>query len=219
MVASNPGKLHINYFYWFRSFPQKPIRLLLPLIFFAGIAFFMNRIFALSTLEHFRSGEGLQDLAFGLLGIIIFNVFFWFCISKQLDQLIWLLTHIREHFIYGCTTPGVVISTKPVLVAVITDLRTRETEYPVIKVLPQPLQWIKNGVPPVGTKLATIALYSGNPQKEHWDDFHPIVVNCVTGSQTDINRVFRSIPEQDWLELEIGLEQIPRKPGLYPIHL
>jgi hypothetical protein len=217
--ASNPGQLRINYLYWLRSFPQKPARLILPLIFLAGIAFFLNHAFAVAVLEKLRTGQSIQNLPFVLLSPIIFNVLFWFGISQQLNQLIWLFTHVREHFIYGCTTPGIVVSAKPALVAVITDLRTRETEYPVIKVLPQPLHWMKHGVPPIGTKLATVALYSGSLHNDHWDDFHPIVINCVTGNQADINRVFRSIPQQDWLELEVGLEQVPKKPGLYPICL
>lgn len=216
--ASNPGGLRVNYFYWIRSFPSRPVQLILPLVILVGIAFLINRIFGLGLFEVLREGKSLHNLPSALLGIIIFNVFFWLGISRLINQLIFFVVRTREHFLYGCVNPGTVVSTKPFLVAVSTDLTTDRESHYAIKILPQPLQWMKHGVPPVGTRLATIALYEGFPQKGHWDNFHPVVVDCVTGNQADIKRVFRSIPESDWQELEVGLEYIQTtKPGLYPI--
>lgn len=216
--ASNPGMLRVNYLYWLRSFPQKPVELLLPLILVVGAAFFINRIFALAVIEIVREGQSLKNLPSALFGLIIFNVFFWFGISRLLKQLIWLANHVREHFIHGCVNPGIIIASKPPLVAVFTDLTTGIEPHYVIKILPQPLRWINNGIPPVGTRLATVALYEGSSQKAYWNDFHPVVVNCVTDNQADIERVFQSIPEWEWKQIEVGLNYIrTNKPGLYPI--
>lgn len=215
--ASNPGRLRVSYLHWIRSFPGKPVQLILPLAILAGVAFLMNRVFLGALFELQSEGKSLDNVPGALLGIVIFNVFFWLGISPLLEQLIFLAIRIREHFLYGCVNPGIVVASKPALVAVFTDLTTSEVPHHVIKILPQPLKRIKGGVPPVGTRLATVALYEGIAQKGHWDDFHPVVINCVTGNIIDIKRVYRSIPDWEWEALEAGLRQIqtPQQPGLY----
>lgn len=216
--ASNPGGLRVNYLYWIRSFPSQPFQLLVPLIILVGFAFLINLIFGTALFEVLRKGKSLDNLPFASLGIIVFNVFFWLGISRQVNQLIFLAIRIREHFIYGCVNPAVVVSSQPPLVAVFTDLTTGKGSHHVIKILPQPLRWMKHGIPPVGTRLATVALYKGNGQKGYWDDFHPVVINCVTGNTVDIERVFQSISHKEWEELEAGLGYLQTtKPGLYPI--
>ncbi|AFY99876.1 DUF3239 domain-containing protein [Calothrix sp. PCC 6303] len=217
--ASNPGALQVNYLYWIRSFPQEPIKLIFPLILLAVMIFFINWAFGIGLFRVIRQGKSLDNLPFALLGIIIFDISFWYLISPLLNKLIFLIHRIREHFMYGCVNPGIVVSSKPLLLAVFTDLRKREVRYPAIRILSQPLKWTTKGTIPIGTKFATVALYeeSKNPESEHWENFYPIVINCVTGNKRDINRVFRSIPEWEWQALKNGLTQIKDKQesGLY----
>ncbi|HLO47722.1 MAG TPA: DUF3239 domain-containing protein [Kamptonema sp.] len=218
--ASNPGNLRINYFYWIRSFPDQPIQLILPLTILVVLAFLLNWIFGFAFFGVLREGKSLHLLPAALLGIAVFNIFFGIGIFLFLKKLILAAIRTREHFLYGCVNPGVVVASKPPLVAVFTDLSTGKIPHHAIKILPQPLKWMKNGVPPVGTKLATVALYEGNLHQGYWDDFHPVVIDCVTGNQADIERVFESIPDWEWEQLEVGLEylRLPiTQPGLYII--
>lgn len=216
--ASNPGGLHLNYLCWIRSFPQEPVRLISSLTVTIGCALLVNWALwsGISALLH----ERIPILPFILITLFLpINSAFWMVISPILHKARFLAIHIRERFLYGCVNPGMVISSNPTLVAVFTDLRTRETPYHVIKVLPQPLKRTKIGIPAVGTRLATIAVYEGNAQKGNWDDFHPIVINCVTDNQADLDRVLQSIPDWEWLELEVGLREIPKESGLYSINV
>lgn len=216
--ASSPGNLHVDYFYWIRSFPSKPIQLILPLTILVALAFFTNWIFGFAFFGILRKGKSLHLLPSALFGIAVFNIFFGIGIFQFLKQLIFLAIRIREQFLYGCVNPGIVVTSKPPLIAVFTDLTTGKAPHHAIKILPQPLQWMKNGVPPVGTRLATVALYEGNLHKGYWDDFYPIVVDCVTGNQTDTQRVLQSIPDWEWEQLEAGLGYLrTTKPGLYTI--
>ncbi|NQE37776.1 DUF3239 domain-containing protein [Microcoleus asticus] len=214
--ASNPGGLNVNYLCWIRSFPQEPVCLISSLTVTIGCDLLVNWALwsGISALLH----ERIPILPFILITLFLpINSAFWKVISPILQKARFLAIHIRERCLYGCVNPGIVINSNPTLVAVFTDLRTGETPHQAIKVLPQPLKRTKMGIPPVGMRLATIALYEGNVQKGHWDDFHPIVINCVTDNQTDIDRVLQSIPDWEWLELELGLGEIPKQPGLYPI--
>jgi hypothetical protein len=218
--ASNPGGLQVNYFYWIRSFPQEPIQLVFPLIILLLIIFLINWAFGIGLFGVIRQGGSLDNLPFALLGIVIFNIFFWYLISPLLNKLIFLIHRVREHFLYGCVNPGIIVSLKPTLVAVFTDLRkNRQVTYPAIKILPQPLKCLTKEKLIIGTRLANVALYEEikEQESEHWDNFHPIVINCVTGNKRDINRVFRSIPEWEWQALQTGLTQIENKQklGLY----
>ncbi len=216
--ASNPGNLHIDYLYWIRSFPDKPIQLILPLTILVFLAFLTNWIFGFAFFGVLREGKSLHSLPSALLAIALFNIFFGIGIFRLLKKLIFLAIRIREHFLYGCVNPGVVVALNPPLVAVFTDITTGKVPHHTIKILPQPLKWMKKGVPPVGTRLATVALYEGNLHAGRWNDFHPVVIDCVTGNQADIQRVLQNIPDWEWEQLYIGLGYLrTTKPGLYNI--
>jgi hypothetical protein len=67
-----------------------------------------------------------------------------------------------------------------------------------------------------------VALYCGTGQQGHWDDFDPIVINCVTSKEADIDRVLESIPNSEWRTLWLGLQQLRHlhikiQPGLYSL--
>jgi hypothetical protein len=219
--ASNPGNLRVDYFYWIRSFPDEPIRLILSLGILVVLYFLINWIFDEAFFEVLRRIKILDFPPFSfsrISRISVLDIVFSIPIYLLLKQLIFPLLRIRQQFLYGCVNPGVVVSSKPPVVAVLTDLTTSKVPHYTIKILPQPLKWMKNGVPPVGTRIATVALYEGNIKKGYWDDFHPIVIDCVTGNQNDIDRVFQSIPNREWQELAAGMEYIETtKVGLHTI--
>lgn len=128
---------------------------------------------------------------------------------------------VKYQFISGCVNPGQVISVSPPLVAVRTDLSKGWCDCPVVKVLRQPLSRMAGGAPQVGDRVATAAFYQQiNQNLPHWDDFSPIVIDCVTGNRGDIERVFATLEDSDWEELAEGLEQLPQpvSPGLYRVY-
>lgn len=218
--ASNPGGLRVNYLYWIRSFPGDALEAIAPLLFYTGLTLAFDAMFVRAFLESLSKGKDLfSSLLPALFAIAVMNILMWWMYIREMcDRLLLLLTHIRERFIHGCVNPAVVVCTNPPLVAVCTDLTTGSSQHHAIKVLPQPLRWMKKGVPPVGTRLASVALYQGNAQKGHWDDFHPTVVDCVTGNREDIKRVFHSICDREWEMLDAGVNYLrTKKPGLYSI--
>lgn len=226
--ASNPGNLQINYWRYFRSFPAETHQWFAYLYWWLFFVLTINLGYWLAghwaiinVAEHYSATY--PDL------LIIVQVLYWLCgiglnvafsagLFKVVQILgIWLI-HLREHFSGGCVNPAIVVSQSPPLVAVSTDLRKWDEPYPVIKILEQPLHKLPGGIPPVGTRLATVALYcAGEEQLPHWIDFNPIVVNCVTDSQADIDRVFRSISLRDWQDLQDGLRCVEKRTqlGLY----
>jgi hypothetical protein len=221
--ASNPGGLEIDYLYWFRSFPKQPTALLLAILPFFSLAIFITGVFGWALLGSYRRGTVPSSWPLSALGALIADSIAFGFMFEPLKALLHLLIGMREHFLYGCVNPGIVVSTTPPLVAVLTDLTVSKSPHPVIKILPQPFWWYKREIPPVGTRLATIALYRGMVAKGHWDDFDPIVINAVTGHQADITRVFQSIPAGEWEQLEIALEHLQdyirtHKPGLHYIY-
>ena len=187
--ASNPGLLRVNYLKYARSFPLMPAALTLGLLVCLVAAPFLDLAVSITV----------------LIAAVIVYFLYW--------------KRVGEHFWHGCVCPAVVVSDDPYRVAVSTDLTTGVGEYPVIKVLGQPLGEMTGGPPKPGTPLATVALYSGNVGSDHWDDFEPKVINCVSTDQAAIERVLQGIPEDEWQALQHGLAQLsrPLKPGLYPV--
>jgi Protein of unknown function (DUF3239) len=227
--ASNPGNLTISYWKYVRSFPQETRQqfseLFWWLFFFPTInlGYWLGgyQVVASMSANYSVAYPNIWIFLFGtylLLGLVLNQAFLkglW-GISRKL--MVWL-TNRREHFSFGCVNPAIVVSQSPPLVAVATDLRKWDEPYPVIKILAQPLHTISGGVPPIGTRLATVALYCAGAEakQDHWVDFNPIVVNCITDNQTDIDRVFNSIQREDWQDLEMGLRRVEKRtqPGLY----
>lgn len=190
--ASNPGRLKVHFLAYLRCFPSTPLILA------------------------------------GLVGFSILLALFgppraWIALLVVLALCGLGLQRLNEYFWSGDVNPAGVVSVRPYLVAVYGDLTTQADGYwPVIKILPQPLDRMTGGPPPLGTRLATVAMYDpNNATAEHWGDFWPRVINCVSNSRADIARVLASIPEDDWARLEEGLRQVPapHRPGLFPVRL
>jgi hypothetical protein len=227
--ASNPGNLQISYWKYVRSFPKEARQRFSDLFWWIfccptfNLGYWLaGRFFVDQMSENYsvtypdaRIYATALYVVFGLL----LNVAFIHGLFGVLALLNLWLTRWREHFSFGCVNPAIVVSQSPPLVAVATDLRKWDEPYPVIKILEQPLHTISGGVPAIGTRLATVALYCAGDDEyqDHWVDFNPIVVNCVTDNQTDIDRVFNSIQREDWQDLETGLRRVEKRtqPGLY----
>jgi hypothetical protein len=131
-----------------------------------------------------------------------------------LNLLFWV--RVRLRFRFGCVNPSMVLSTSPFTLAVFTDLTTGGGNYPVIKILPHPAPRGMRFA--AGDKCATVAMYTGDGNAEHWENFDPILVNCATNNLSAIERVVQTIPAEEWSNLEAGLKEIPQplKFGLYP---
>ncbi len=130
---------------------------------------------------------------------------------------------IRFKFIGGCVNPGVVLSTSPPRIAVLTNLtKGGSTAWNVIKVMSHPIHRMSTGKPTVGQRIATIADYSMSSEElPHWNDFHPIVVDIVTKDKAKLTQLLSTISLEDWKELDEGLRQLPGpmpKEGVYRLY-
>ena len=144
-----------------------------------------------------------------------------YVVAAALARLLWwMAVRIQEHFIHGCANPAVVVSMTPPLVAVSGDLTLRRGDHwPVVKIIAQPLDRVRGPRPKVGDRLATVALYYGFYNKPHWDNFFPIVANCVTDDEETLRELMSRLDSEEgaWEELEAHLKQVPTpyRPGLY----
>jgi len=141
-------------------------------------------------------------------------LFFGFCCF-----LYW--RRVTTQFRSGCANPAKVVSIDPPLVAAFTNLTKGALETNIIKIAKQPIKKFSTGMPTLGQKIATIALYeNGFPESQHWSSFDPKPVNCVTGNDASINQVLSTFTQEDWQELEVGLAQVPQpfKPGHYRVY-
>jgi hypothetical protein len=185
-VASNPGRLSVNWFKYYNSFPEGPVVWLLTL--------------GLAVVAGVRLGP-VAAVIFVLAAVLL----------AVRDALL-----VRAKFAGGDVNPGLVISSTPYLVAVHVDLSTGGPPRDAIKIIRQPLARMTGGAPAVGARLATVAVYHGPASGGAWKDVDPTVVNCVTGNAATIARVTGSIPQSAWNTLDRVLARVPgRDPGLY----
>jgi hypothetical protein len=191
--ASNPGMLRVSFTKYSYCFPFWSLGLALSLAASLALTFTVSWFFLLLVLP-----------------LIAMNWFYWYI--------------VRMKFVAGCVNPAQVVSLDPPLVAVITNLskggRRRAWDY--VRVLPQPLARMTGGLPQIGQRLASVALYQrSDDASPHWDTFNPTVVNCVTWNAAEVERVARSIQLGDWQELDLALRQLPQPvtAGLFKIEL
>jgi hypothetical protein len=184
-VASNPGRLSLQYFRYAIHFPFWPVCLATGLV---------------GALTATAIRPGLWWMA---------------ALTAGLNALCWL--RVRLHFRLGCVNPAKVLASNPFTLAVLTDLTTCETPYPVIKILHHP---IPRGCSfKVGDRCVSVATYTGSSKARHWEDFFPILADCASDDRPEIEKVQQTISAEDWSELERGLEKIPLplKQGIYPL--
>jgi hypothetical protein len=190
-MASNPGRVRLHYRHFLRGYLIESLSLFGLLLLFILPAVLWHWGFWL-----------------GVVVLLVLNVKFW--------------RGVRWQGLYGCVNPGVVVSTEPYVVAVLGDLTTSGEPWPVIKIQSEPrgrMVRMTGGPPEVGARLATVAIYWGSRDADHWANFFPDVINCLTTDAEVIERVQGTIDEENWQELDEGLKRIPQpyKPGLYPL--
>lgn len=121
----------------------------------------------------------------------------------------------REHFAYGDSNGGIVVSENPKLIAVTTDLSKGITgKYPVVKIVHY------KGKGKLNERIGTVALYEGSSVcTPHWNDFFPVPVEYVNSNKAEQKAVLRSYSEESWELLEARIKKIgrPYKEGLFKI--
>ncbi|WHI50169.1 DUF3239 domain-containing protein [Microbulbifer sp. MLAF003] len=139
-----------------------------------------------------------------LLGVLLFlliNTFYWL--------------RAKEH-LKAESTPGLVISTEPPLMAVYSNMTKYGEFYPAIKI-----ESFKNlSKHPVGARIATASIYTEeNEENDYWDDFHPIPVEYGTKEKEEIESALSLYSIEQWRYLERGLSELGKckKEGLYRI--
>ncbi|RYG67025.1 DUF3239 domain-containing protein [bacterium] len=152
-----------------------------------------------------------------LSATIKFHLFWGIPFLALLLCSLFALQRVKDHFAFGNTLPGVIVSLQPPLIAVLTDMTTGIGKYNTIKVLEQPLMASGLAASPIGTRVPTVATYIGEGKSGHWDDFFPVLVAAVTQDEKAVQRAMASFKEEDWLELECALATLssPPAPGLH----
>ena len=201
-AASLPGRIQVDWLVWGRCFPGETVPRLLRLALVTAIpvAFLIA-----------APGD-----AWGLAA------FFLILIAAQFIALRRVALDVRNQLQHGCLNAAQVVSVSPYQIAVYGDLTQSGGEYwPVIKILPQPLEKCPGRRMREGDRLPTVSYYYGYHGKPYWDDFKPIAVPCVTGDaravRDALERINRREDGETWAGLEAGLALVPKpyKPGLY----
>lgn len=154
-----------------------------------------------------------------LLSIFLIIISRWFLILPilllKVNHFYWLRQ--KEHFKHGDSNGGLVVSLKPNLVAVKTDLTKGFGKYPVIKVIHYKITRNVN----IGDRVPTVALYTASMDEDlpHWINFNPIPLKYATNDKQTYIRALESYNEEDWIYLEEALKEIPQpyRSGLYKI--
>jgi len=200
--ASLPGRTKVDLRVWIRCFPQETVPRLIRL----ALVLAIPTVFLIAA-----PGSAW--------GIVVFSLIL---ILAQAYPLWRDMTHIQAQFAQGCLNPAVVVCTQPYLIAVYGDLSLREGDsWPVIKILPQPLEKVRGRRMQEGDKMATASFYYGDYFKPHWSDFTPVAVPCVTDDDQAIRdavwRLKQREEEDVWGDLEKYLARVPKpyQPGLY----
>ncbi len=127
----------------------------------------------------------------------------------MMNFLYWI--RVREHFNSGDVCPAVVISIKPLVLAVGTDLTTGFEAHPAIKVIQVPSASLPKQHKVIGTRIATAALYSkGLADAPRWNNFDPRPIGAATTDLAAIEDVARRIPANLWHDFDAWLKQVPK---------
>ena len=131
----------------------------------------------------------------------------------------WFKLHI--HFKMGDANPGIIISTHPTLMAVLTDLSKGEGRYPAVAVTQVDFSKINKAAVKPGMQLATVSLYyNSNDSAPHWSDFLPLPAQYATGNKKKIEELLDSFSQEEWSKLDQAIAQIPQpyKEGVYRVN-
>lgn len=193
-VATNPGRLRVNPLLYVYCFPFWPL--------FWGC---LGALLFIGALAHAIADAKNWGVAV-----------FWGAIVFLMNALYW--NRVYSIFWNADVCPAVVVSERPGLVAVWTNMTTDlDGWHPAVKIVRHPLKRMSGEPVKKGTRLATISHYNGNGENECWDNFYPTVVNCVTTNLFLVARAKRRVGRDDWQHLREYLRDVPKpfRPGIY----
>ncbi len=127
---------------------------------------------------------------------------------------------VREHFLHGDANPGLVVSSTPLWIAVRTDMTKGAGSYPMLCVREEPPCKVWGDPAPVGTRLATVALYGVGSEEldEQWQELDPRPVEPVAADPERAKQLLESFPSSEWEALAQAVSQVhPLRPGLFPV--
>src|SRR5262249_39546295 len=120
--------------------------------------------------------------------------------------------YLRGKFRSGCLLPGQIVSTKPLLVASVSDLSNGgdQLEYTMVVIKKIPASYFKAAPRPpvVGDSCPVCALYGGSVGKPAWDRFDPDPVWLATDNADVVARAMEQVPEDGWAELDAALAKV-----------
>ena len=124
-------------------------------------------------------------------------------------------TQMCEVLEHGCLNPAMVLDTRRGLVAAFTNLSNHERRpRPVIKIFEERLHLI---APPVGegARIAVASVYwrKGEDPRADWDDFSPIVTDCLADG-TQCRAARERIKPTAWAALDAALAGMTQRDEL-----
>lgn len=127
----------------------------------------------------------------------------------------WIFWTYSAELFTADSNAGLIISVKPPLAAVATNLANAGGDYPVIKVIEYK---VKRRVR-IGDRIGTIGLYeqSDDENSVYWSDFFPIPIEYATEDRQQISAELQRYPGSQWEAIRRGVSQLdkPYKTGLY----
>lgn len=125
------------------------------------------------------------------------------------------LKWVQRKYLSGCICPGKILSLKPPVLAVYVDLSISQNSCGVIRLMEQPFHLLDRATARTG-RTATVCYFMGlcPPYSDHWMVPLPTMPQFVTDQQLELQRVYDSIPDEQWEYLEQGLKQLPTSPEL-----
>ena len=166
----------------------------------------------------YRSQVVVPLIFFLILFVFLsFKYSYWFIflvlLSLAVNVFYWL--RVKEH-LKAESTPGIVISIEPPLMAVYSNMSKYGEFYPAIKV--ESFNNLSNHQ--IGTRIATASIYTEENEEDHyWNNVHPIPVEYGTKIKKDIERTMSLYSEEQWTYLEKGISDVGanKQVGLYRI--
>jgi hypothetical protein len=125
------------------------------------------------------------------------------------------LKWVQQKYLSGCICPGKILSLNPPVLAVYVDLSISQNSCGVIRLMEQPFHLLDRGTAQPG-RTAAVCYFMGlcPPYSDHWMTPLPTMPHFVTDRKLELQRVYDSIPDEQWEYLEQGLKQLPANPEL-----
>lgn len=112
-----------------------------------------------------------------------------------------------DHFKYGDSNVGLIVSSRPSLAAVTTNLTKGSDNYPIVQIIP----YYPNKHDKVGDAIPTIATYLAAVDEEipHWIGLRPIPVKYANGNKKVLENCMNSYEDEQLIQLKNRLKEIP----------